>query len=226
MKPNFKCIALTAAMLGLLTAGGAQAQSAGSWMVRAGGTQITPHVESGDLTAPSPAGTKADINSATQFTGGVTYMLTDNISIDVPLGLPFKHEIVGAGAIAGVGKIGEVKVLPVTVLGQYRFLEAKSAFRPYVGAGLTYAMFFAGEGTAVLTALTGGTPSTPTGLSVASKFGVSLALGASVTFSERWFADANFSKTYLNTTTTLSTGQTLDATLNPTSFGLSVGYVF
>ena len=38
---------------------------------------------------------------------------------------------------AGVGTIGTTKALPVTVWGQYRFGEAKSAFRPYLGAGLT-----------------------------------------------------------------------------------------
>lgn len=37
---------------------------------------------------------------------------------------------------------------------------------------------------------------------------------------------ADFSKTFLKTRAALSTGQTLDATLNPTAVGLSVGYRF
>ena len=75
------------------------AQSAGSIVVYAGAAQISPHVESGDLTAPSLAGTKIDVKKATSFVGGITYYWTDNISIDLPISAPFKHDIVGAGAI-------------------------------------------------------------------------------------------------------------------------------
>ena len=227
MNQDLKQMALVAALsAGLLATTGASAQSAGSLMLRLGATKIKPNVTSGDLTAPSFAGTKVDIRSNTQLGGGLTYMLTDNFAIDVPLALPFKHDIVGAGAIAGVGKIGEVRALPITVLGQYRFFEAKSPFRPYLGAGLTYARFYKARSTTALSALTGGTPANPTTLSVKSKLAATVQLGASFAFSERWFVDANVTRTFLKTRTTLSTGQTLDAKLNPDSIGIAVGYLF
>jgi outer membrane protein len=210
----------------LLAAAGAHAQSAGTLLVRAGATQIKPNVSSGDLTAPSFVGTQADIRSDTQFAGGVSYMLTDNIAIDLPLSLPFKHDIVGAGAIAGVGKIGEVRALPITLLGQYRFMEATSAFRPYLGAGITYAKFYKARSTAALSALTGGTPSDPTTISVKSKFAATLQLGAAYALTDRWFVEADLTHTFLKTRTTLSTGQTLDTRIDPDTFALSVGYVF
>jgi outer membrane protein len=210
----------------LLAAAGAHAQSAGTLLVRAGATQIKPNVSSGDLTAPSFVGTQADIRSDTQFAGGVSYMLTDNIAIDLPLSLPFKHDIVGAGAIAGVGKIGEVRALPMTLLGQYRFLDAKSAFRPYLGAGITYAKFYKARSTAALSALTGGTPSNPTTIDVKSKFAATLQLGASYAFSERWFVELDLTHTFLKTRTTLSTGQTLDTKLDPDSYSIAIGYTF
>ncbi len=225
MKRHLKPLAIAAAAL-CAWVGSAHAQSAGHWLVRAGATQITPHVDSGDLSAPSAPGTKVDIESDTQFSGGITYMLTDHIAIDLPLATPFKHDIVGAGAIAGVGKIGEVKALPITLLGQYRFLEANDKFRPYVAAGATYAKFFKEKGNATLTALTGGVPANPTTLKVDSKLALTLGVGASVAFNDRWFLDGMFSKTFLKTRTTLSTGQTLDARLDPTAVSLSVGYRF
>ena len=40
----------------------------------------------------------------------------------------------------GVGKLGTVKSLPMTLLAQYRFGDANSAFRPFVGAGPTCAV--------------------------------------------------------------------------------------
>ncbi|MES1163834.1 MAG: OmpW family outer membrane protein [Rhizobacter sp.] len=218
--------AACAAVVTALAAGSAQAQVAGSLMLRAGATQIKPNVDSGDLSAPALPHSQADIRSDTQFSAGLTYMLTDSIAIDLPLALPFKHEIVGDGAMAGVGKIGEVRALPITVMGQYRFLDAKSAFRPYVGAGLTYAKFYKAKSTAALSALTGGTPANPTTLSVDSKLAATVQIGASYAFDAHWFVDATVLHTFLKTRTTLSNGQTLDTKINPDTFALSVGYTF
>ena len=215
----FACAALFAASM-------AQAQTAGTLMLRGGASRITPNVDSGDLSAPAIGGTKIDVRSSTRMSAGLTYMLTDNVSIDAPLALPFTLELDGAGAIAGVGKIGEVKAVPITVLGQYRLFDAGTAFRPYAGAGLTYAKFFKGKSTAALSALTGGTPSNPTTLSVDSKLAATVQLGASYAFGASWFADAAVLRTFLKTRTTLSTGQTIDVRLDPTTVALSIGYRF
>ena len=210
----------------LACAAAAHAQTAGTWMVRGGGTTITPNVSSGDLTAPSLPGTKASINSSTRFSGGVTYMVDNNFSIDVPVAVPFQHDISGDGAILGVGKIGDVKALPVTLLAQWRFMEPAAAFRPYVGVGITYAAFYGAKSTSTLTALTGGTPSNPTTLSIDSKWAATVQLGASMAIDKNWFVDACYTYTPLSTRTTLSSGQTLDATLNPSSVSLAIGYKF
>ncbi len=212
--------------LALLGSAAAQAQAAGSWLVRAGITNITPDVTSGDLSAPSLAGTKSDVGDSTRLGGGITYIVNEHFSLDVPLALPFKHELTGDGAIAGVGKIGEVKVLPMTLLAQYRFGEPTAQFRPYVGAGPTYAKFFKERSTATLSALTGGTPANPTTLSVESKLVPTIQLGASWTLNERWFVDAMVAKTFLKTRTTLSTGQTLDIQLDPVTVSVAVGMRF
>ena len=204
----------------------AHAQTAGTWMVRAGATTIKPNVDSGDLSAPSLPGTKAGINSASQVSGGITYMYTDNLAVDLPLALPFKHDIVGAGAIEGAGKIADVKALPATVLAQWRFMSPKSAFRPFVGVGLTYAYFFGARGTPTLTALTGGNPNKPTTLSIGSKFAPTVQLGANLAIDRNWFVNGSYTYTPLTVTTTLSTGQTQESKINPGSISLSVGYQF
>ena len=210
----------------LACAAAAQAQTAGTWMVRGGATTITPNVNSGDLSAPSLAGTKASINSSTKVSGGITYMLDNNISIDVPLSVPFQHDISGDGAVAGAGKIADVKALPATVLAQWRFMEPSSAFRPYIGAGITYAAFYGARSTSTLTAITGGSPSNPTTLSIDSKWAATVQLGGSLAINSNWFVDANYTYTPLSTRTTLSTGQTQDIRLDPSSVSLTVGYKF
>ena len=213
-------IALLAAAL--LTAGLAQAQSAGTLIGRIGATSIQPNTKSGDLTTPSFPGTRADIGDDTQPTAGLTWMWTDNISFDLPLAAGFTHELTGAGAIAGVGKIGEVKALPITLLAQYRFLEPSAKVRPYVGIGPTYARFYKARGTSTLTGLTGGSPANPTTLSMDSKFTFTAQLGVSVALTDTLGLDAAVMTTPLKTRATLSTSQTLDATVNPTSFSVGL----
>lgn len=223
MKTSVKFLLIPVAMA---CAVAAHAQTAGTWMVRGGATTITPNVSSGDLTAPSLAGTKSSVGNSTRVSGGITYMLDNNISIDVPVAVPFKHDISGDGAIAGVGKIADVKALPATVLAQWRFMESTSAFRPYVGVGITYAAFFGARSTSTLTAISGGTPSNPTTLSIDSKWAATAQLGAAFAIDKNWFVDANYTYTPLSTRNTLSTGQTLDIKLDPSSFSLAVGYKF
>ena len=210
----------------LVCAAAAQAQSGGSVLIRGGVTTITPNVSSGDLTPPSLAGTKSAIGSSTRLSGGITYMYDDNIAFDLPLAVPFEHDISGDGAIAGAGKIGSVKALPATLLVQWRFMDYNSTVRPYVGAGLTYAKFYGARSTSTLTAVSGGTPANPTTLEVDSKWAASLQLGASFQLSGGWFIDANYTHTPLSTRTTLSTGQTLDAKLDPSSVSLTVGFKY
>jgi outer membrane protein len=224
MAQRFQRAALVAA--GLLAACAVHAQPAGSLIVRVGATDIAPDTKSGNLTAPSFAGTKASVASDLQPTAGVTWMWSSNLSLDVPLAAGFTHDINGDGAIAGVGKIGQVKALPITVLAQYRFLAADSAVWPYLGIGPTYARFSDGRSTAALTALTGGTPAKPTTLSVQSKWTFTAQVGLAWRLSPKWSIDTAVMKTPLKTRTTLSTGQTLDATLDPTSVSVGVGYRF
>jgi outer membrane protein len=220
MKSKF-CFALSAitALSALNFGPAAQAQSQGSWLVRGGITQLAPQVTSGNLSAPSLTGVQSGVSNSTQYSGGITYMLSNS----VPLALPFKHNLYGTGSIAGVGKIGDTKAIPATVMVQYRFGEASGLFRPYLGLGVTYAKFDGEHTTAVLSGLTGGTPLIPTTLSIQSKLAATLQVGASYKIDERWFVDGSITKTPLKTRNTLSTGQTLDITLNPIGISLGVG---
>jgi outer membrane protein len=223
MKTTIKALVL----IGLLAfGGGASAQNLQGWSVFGGVSNIGPKVSSGNLGAPSLPNTKIDIDDATQLSGGFAYDLNDTWRISFAvLALPFEHDIVGDGAIKGVGKIGSVKQLPPTVLLQYKFLSPQSQLRPYAGAGLSYAYFFDEEGSATLTALTnpGGLPTT---LQTKSKLAPTLQLGAQYAINSKWFVDVNAMKTWLKTTATLSTGQKIDAKLDPLSFDIWIGYRF
>ena len=214
----------------LLTLGtSAFAQSAGSWSASVGITGIAPSVDSGNLTSTLQHGTFAntqvDVNSNTQLTGAVNYMATDHLALHLPLGMGFKHEVRGAGAIVGVGKLVDTRALPITLIAQYRFMEANARFRPYLGAGLSYVKFYKEKGTALLTALTnpGGAA---TGVSFESKLAPTFQIGGVLKLGEKWFLDASYGKTLLKTRATLTTGQTIDVRLNPNCYTLQLGYKF
>jgi outer membrane protein len=210
----------------LLALGGvAQAQQAGSWSASVGVTKLAPDVSSGDLSAPSFVGTKVDVSSSTALTGALNYAMTDHFVAHLPLGYGFKHKVTGAGAIAGAGVIATTKALPITLIGQYRFMAADASFRPYVGAGLTYANFYDETGTGTLTALTnpGGAATT---VHFKDKLAPTIQLGATYNLNAKWYLDASYTKTMLKTTGTLSTGQHIDVKLNPNGYTLQVGYKF
>lgn len=218
------------ALVAVLAAGHVCAQTAGSWMVRAGATKLAPSGPSSCMTAPdfgdtATGCTKSNASADTQLAGGVTYMVTNNVSVDVPVALPFTHKLIGAGSMQGAGSIGEIQALPVTVFLQYRFLEANAQFRPYLGLGATYAYFFNPQGSGRLTATTnpGGPPTTFT---VDSKFILTPQIGATLAFGDKWFVDVFYSKSKLNTTTHLSSGQTISADLDPAAYGFALGYKF
>jgi outer membrane protein len=218
-------VALAAALA--LGAAAAQAQAAGTWFAGVGVTRIAPNVRSGTLGPPSTPNTQVDVGPDTKPTLFVGRMLTDHWSVEVPIGFGFKHEITGAGSIAGVGHLGSVKALPITVFGQYRFMEPTARFRPYLMLGLTYAYFYGERGSATLNAIN---PANPAGgntqLDVDSRFAITPGLGVTATITDRWFVDLQYARAFLRTTTTLSTGQKIDTRLDPDSFRVAVGMRF
>ena len=203
----------------------ALAQSAGTWLVKGGFNGIAPAVKSGDLSAPSLPRSQIDVTSANSLIATATYLLTNNASVEFVAGLPYKHDIQGAGSLAGVGKLGSIKQIVPTVFAQYRFMAPTATARPYLGMGLTYAYFYGAEGSAALTALTNpGGPATR--LSSTSGFGLSPQAGLSIQLHERWYLDAALAKTFLKNSSTLSTGQKIETTLNPISTSVSIAYRF
>jgi outer membrane protein len=219
-------VKMLVAAAAVAAASGASAQSAGQWTAALGANKVTPHVESGDITAPALPHSQGDVEGDTQPVLMITYSFTDNISVEGGLGTPYKHTIYGAGAIAGTGKLGTVESMPPTVFAQYRFFDPNARIRPFVGAGLTYAYFQKATGSGQMTALTNPGSSTPTTFKIDNKLTTSLQAGVAVNITERWFASAAYIKTFLKTDVHFSTGQEQHMKLDPSSLMLTVGYKF
>ena len=169
---TFRTLAATALVL---VAGNAQALEQGDWIVRVGAAHVNPDASSNPLTNVA-ADARVDVGNDTQLGITLGYMYTDNIGIGLLAATPFKHDIKGAGDIAGLGKIGETKHLPPTLTVQYHFTPGSSV-RPYVGAGINYTNFFS-EKTIGLG---------DTKLKLDDSWGLAAEAGVDIDINDRWF---------------------------------------
>ncbi|HEU4375532.1 MAG TPA: OmpW family outer membrane protein, partial [Telluria sp.] len=122
-------VTLLAAACAMAVASGASAQSAGQWTAKVGVGKITPKVDSGDVSAPALPGSKVAVSSDTEPVFIFAYGITDNVSAELDLGVPYKHKLYGAGALAGTGQLGTVEALPPAAFLQYRFFEPTAMVR-------------------------------------------------------------------------------------------------
>ncbi|PTU02928.1 outer membrane protein OmpW [Pseudomonas sp. HMWF031] len=128
----------------------AHAHEAGDIILRAGAITVNPKddsssvkVDQGPL-AGTDLGGKATMNSDTQLGLNFAYMLTSNWGIELLAATPFEHDVKLKGTALGAanGKLGSLKHLPPTLSVVYYPLDAKSAFQPYVGAGINYTWIY------------------------------------------------------------------------------------
>ena len=219
-------IALIGFGVTMAASGAASAQSAGQWTAKLGINKITPQVESGDISPPALPGSKGDVDADTKPIFVFGYGITDNISAELDLGVPYKHTVSGAGAVKGIGNIGTVEALPPTAFIQYRFFDPKATVRPFVGAGLTYAYFQKARGSGELTAITNIGTGAATTFKIDNKFAGTVQAGVAYNINERWFADVVFTKTWLKTDVHFSSGQYHWIKLDPQAVNVGIGYKF
>ncbi|VVP35938.1 Outer membrane protein W [Pseudomonas fluorescens] len=126
------------------------AHDAGDIIVRAGAITVNPTADSSSVKvdqgplAGADLGGKATMSSDTQLGLNFAYMLDSQWGIELLAASPFEHDVKLKGTALGAanGKLGSLKHLPPTLSLVYYPLDAKSAFQPYVGAGINYTWIF------------------------------------------------------------------------------------
>ena len=127
-----------------------QAHQAGDIIVRAGAITVQTHESTSGVKGDRGGldgvnwGGKATLNNDTQLGLNFAYMITDNWGVELLAATPFSHDvkIKGSSLAPANGKLGSFKHLPPTLSAVYYPLDSKSAFQPYVGAGINYTTFF------------------------------------------------------------------------------------
>ena len=84
------------------------------------------------------------MSSDTQLGLNFAYMLTNHVGIELLAATPFEHDVKIKNTALGAanGKLGTLKHLPPTLSVVYYPLDHKSAFQPYVGAGINYTWIY------------------------------------------------------------------------------------
>ncbi len=220
MKSSLKA----AAFAGLLVATGAQAAdlsgpasmgggykddvayswwNAGDIFVRVRGEAVIPQVSS----------TGANLSVSTQAIpeGDISYFLTKNIAVEMICCLT-EHQI----NAAGLGKVGDAWLFPPTVMAQYHFDMGQ--FKPYVGAGVNYTVFFDESAAGVFH-----------NLKLNDAWGAAVQVGVDYHLTGNWFANVDFKKLWLDTDYSVGAGAGNvhgHVDLDPIIAGAGIGYRF
>ncbi|WP_396586754.1 OmpW family protein [Bermanella sp. R86510] len=191
------------------------AYEAGDILLRVGTATVAPEKTSDGLsTAPT---VKAEANDNTQLGISGTYMITDQLGVEVLGATPFTHEI----ELKDGTPVGEIKHLPPTVSAQYFPMDKNSKLQPYVGAGLNVTVFFDED-----SKLDG------YDLSLDNSVGLAVQAGVDYTINDKMFVNASAMYAKIGTTATFSdddpsTGDiTVDYDLDPMVYRLNFGYKF
>jgi len=145
----------------------------------------------------------------------ISYFFSDNIAAELVLGTTFAN-INGAGSIEGLGKIGKTWLLPPTATLQYHFTNFGD-FKPYVGAGLNYTMFYDQKAKSA------------DRLDIENSFGAALQVGFDYRIDDHWDFNVDVKKIFMQPkfdVTVGGTDYTGRAKIDPWLIGTGIGYRF
>jgi outer membrane protein len=112
--------------------------------------------------------------------------------------------------------LGDVKLLPPTLTLQYHLIP-DGKFRPYIGAGVNYTVFFDDD------------PGDARSIDYDNAFGFALQAGVDVGINEHWAINFDVKKIWLDTDVSvkaLGTTVKTEVDIDPWLFGIGLAYRF
>ena len=179
------------------------------WQVRARVLGVFPD-ESASIT---PIGGGVDIDSSVVPEVDFTYFFSENWAAELILATT-PHDVKHTPTNLD---LGTTWLLPPTLTLQYHFQPHDPQFRPYVGVGINYTIFF-----------NEGDDAAP-GLDVKydNNFGWALQAGADFPINDCWSVNVDVKKIFLNTDVTIAPlGVRADVDIDPLIVGVGVTYRF
>lgn len=193
----------------------AQANQAGDFIVRAGTATVRPNAGSDNVLGLG----SFNVDNNTQLGLTFSYMVTDNIGVELLAATPFTHHV----GLNSVGNIAEVSHLPPSLMAQYYFRDAKDKLRPYLGVGINYTMFFDEKFNQV------GKDAGLSDLSLKNSWGVAAQAGLDYNLNNNWLINASIWWMDIDTDVKFNAGgqsYSISTRLDPVTFMFGVGYRF
>lgn len=183
------------------------------WMIRVRALGVVPDASGSSVNVAGQPGLSSpssglSIGDSVVPELDISYFFTRNIAAELILGVT-PHHITGTGALAGLD-VGHTWLLPPTLMFQYHFTDF-GAFKPYLGVGVNYTVFF--DQSAGNTASNG---LTVTGLSVSNSFGAAAQVGFDYMIDRHWGLNFDVKKLYLepNYSATVNNAIAVNGTAN------------
>lgn len=150
-----------------------------------------------------------------------TYFFTDHIAAELILGTT-KHDVGVVNSAAGNVDLGSVWLLPPTLTAQYHFYtSSEKVFKPYIGAGLNYTLFYNAKSGAVAD------------VSYDNALGYAAQIGFDLMISDKFFINVDAKRLFLSTDVTvdasnLAPGLSIPAEvdIDPWLLGFGIGMKF
>ncbi|PLR33108.1 outer membrane protein OmpW [Chimaeribacter coloradensis] len=193
----------------------ASAHQAGDFIVRAGTATVRPTEGSDNVLGLGPF----NVDNNTQLGLTFSYLVTDNIGVELLAATPFKHKI----GLQATGTLAEVKQLPPTLMAQYYFGSKQDALRPYLGVGVNYTTFFDEKFNDT------GKAAGLSDLSLKDSWGIAGQAGLDYNLNEHWLLNMSVWWMNIETKARFNAGgahQSIDTRLDPWVFMFGAGYRF
>ena len=224
-KTHASALLLSTAVLTLPTP--TLAYEADDVLLRVGLATVTPESKSDDIKQAAGEAVTADDNTQLGFSG--TYMVTNQIGIEVLAVTPFAHDIEAKGGTLDGTSIAEIDQLPPTVSVQYFFLDPTSDIQPYLGAGLNITLFFNEELSSELKA------AGYKEITLDDSVGLAVQAGIDYKINDQIFLNASVMYAKISTEATIKENNdngafgpklTVNYDLDPMVYRLNIGYKF
>ncbi|WP_027552296.1 OmpW family protein [Bradyrhizobium sp. Cp5.3] len=171
------------------------------WMIRLRALGVLPDAGGSSVNVagvPSLSSPNSGLSISDQVVPelDISYFFTNNIAAELILGVT-RHSITGTGSLASL-PIGKTTLLPPTLTLQYHF-DNFGAFKPYVGAGVNYTVFFNNSAANVPAAIAGppAIVATTTGLHVSNQWGAAVQFGFDYMLDRHWGLNVDVKKLWL-----------------------------
>jgi outer membrane protein len=177
------------------------------WLVRARAVHLNP-ADKSDPVGGVGAADRIGVSDKTIPEVDISYFVTPNISAELVLTYPQKHDVYLDGKT-----VGTFKHLPPTLLAQYHFTPS-SQFSPYVGLGVNWTTFSNNN------FLNGA------GSLEHDSFGLAAQLGVDVKLDKNWSLNFDVKKVQIRSDVMLSGAKVSKVKVDPVLLGVGVGYRF